>query len=350
MSQATTDLYLPLPDWAYVSMPHTRGLIKSRPEDFLVTEIPGFKLDGAGEHVFLLLEKRGLNTLELVNMIARQLSVKPSKIGYAGLKDKHAITRQWISVPHTAPLDLSKLVSAHFSVLESTRHHCKLKRGTHRANHFEITLTGLQQTDGLEATVERVRNEGVPNYFGLQRFGRQGRNIERAVSMFAGKTRPDRHLRGLYLSAARSFLFNQVLSERVKQANWNHGQDGEVMMLAGSQSFFQTQASDEGLQNRLAEFDIHPSAPLWGKGVLKSTGASAALENRVLNPYPALIAGLEKAGLRQQRRATRLIAEDLELEWLAEDKLKLSFSLIRGSFATVVLRELLREALIKEAF
>jgi len=341
MSQALPDPYLPLPEWAHVSVPLAHGVIKSSPEDFVVTEIPGFEPDGEGEHVFLLLEKRGLNTLDLVSMIARQLSVKASQIGYAGLKDKHAITRQWLSVWHPAPLDPDKLVSDRFRVLETARHHCKLKRGTHRANHFEIILTDLQQTDGLDAAVERVRNEGVPNYFGLQRFGRQGKNIERAAAMFAGELKPDRHQRGLYLSAVRSFLFNQVLSERVKRANWNHGQDGEVMMLAGSRSFFQTQASDEGLQNRLAEFDIHPSAPLWGKGTLKSTGASAALEKRILNHYPVLTAGLEKAGLRQQRRATRLITEDLELEWLAADKLKLSFGLIRGSFATVVLRELL---------
>lgn len=341
MPRPSVDQPFSLPDWARVFVPETRGTIKSAVEDFHVTEIPGFELDGEGEHVFLFVEKRGLNTLELVNLIARQLCVKPAKMGYAGLKDRHAITRQWLSVWHPAPLDLDKIASEKISVIKSARHHCKLKRGSHRANHFQITLTQLQQTDDLETAIERVSRCGVPNYFGLQRFGRQGKNVERAAAMFSGELKVDRNQRSLYLSSARSFLFNQVLSERVSAANWDCALQGEVMMLAGSQSFFQTQAGDETLQKRLAEFDIHPSAPLWGKGELKSTAASEALENRVLADYSALKTGLESYGLRQQRRATRLIAEGLESEWLAENKLKLAFSLNRGSFATVVLRELL---------
>lgn len=342
MPDTASDQFYELPDWARVSPPMASGMIKSSMQDFQVTEIPGFELDGDGEHVFLYIEKRDLNTLELVKIIAGQLSVQPAKIGYAGLKDRHAITRQWVSVWHPQVLELDKLVSDKFSVLKSARHHCKLKRGSHRANHFQITLTRLQQTDDIEAAIKRVRAGGVPNYFGSQRFGRQGKNVEHAAQMFAGNARVDRHQRSLYLSSARSFLFNQVLSERVRQGNWDRGLQGEAMMLAGSRSFFQTQSSDADLDQRLAEFDIHPSAPLWGKGALKSTAESAALEDQVLSHYPVLKAGLECFGLRQQRRATRLIAENLEFEWLATDQLKLTFRLDRGSFATVVLRELLR--------
>lgn len=341
MPRTSTEPCFSLPDWAHVVRPEARGTIKAAVEDFQVSEIAGFELDGEGEHVFLFIEKRGLNTLELVNMVARQLSVAPAKIGYAGLKDRHAITRQWLSVWHPAPLESQRLVSDKFQVIKSGRHHCKLKRGSHRANHFQLSLTQLQQTDDLEDSIERARRYGVPNYFGLQRFGRQGKNLERAAELFSGGLKVDRHQRSLYLSSARSFLFNQVLSDRVAQANWDKALAGEVMMLAGSRSFFQSTLVDDGLQKRLAEFDIHPSAPLWGKGGLKTSAESEALENRVLNEYPALKAGLEKYGLRQQRRATRLIPEGLEYEWLAADALKLTFSLIRGSFATVVLRELL---------
>lgn len=341
MSRVSVNQCSSLPDWAHVSAPEAHGLIKSAMEDFQVTEIPGFELDGEGEHVFLFVEKRGLNTLELVKMIARQLSVAPAKIGYAGLKDRHAITRQWLSVWHPAPLELDKLASKKFSIINSVRHHCKLKRGSHRANHFQITLMNLQQAEGLDAAIERVRRCGVPNYFGLQRFGRQGKNLDRAADMFSGKLKVDRHQRSLYLSSARSFLFNQVLSERVLQANWDRMLPGEVAMLAGSQSFFQTQSSDDSLVKRLAEFDIHPSVPLWGKGALNSSGEAFELETGVLDGYPGLKAGLEYYGLRQQRRASRLIVEAFEFEWLAEDRLKLAFRLNRGSFATVVLRELL---------
>ncbi len=341
MSLPETECYTPLPDWARVHKPAAHGMIKLQPEDFQVTEVLGFEPDGAGEHLFLYIEKRGLNTQELVNTIARQLSIKAANIAYSGLKDRHAVTRQWLSVWHPAKINTDLLKSDQFRVLKSARHHSKLKRGSHRANHFQITVNQLSHIDEVEAAIERVRRQGVPNYFGLQRFGRDGRNIDKAAAMFSGNKRVDRHQRGLYLSAVRSFLFNQVLSERVEQGSWNRALEGEVLTLAGSQSFFHAPTVDAVLLQRLAEFDVHPSSPMWGKGEFKTTAAAHELESAVVEQYPALLAGLLEFGLRQQRRANRLVAEGLVFERLAEDRLRLEFSLTRGSFATVVLRELL---------
>jgi len=329
-----------LPDWAYVEKPVTRGRIKACPEDFAVEEVPGFELTGSGEHLYLLVEKSGLNTQELVKLLAGKLSLHPKHIAYAGLKDKHAITRQWISLCTPRDIDVAKLASPGIRVLESKRHTRKLKRGAHRGNRFEIVIRDLSEIDGLEAAIERVQSQGVPNYFGAQRFGRGAKNINKARALFAGEIKVERHLRGMYLSAARSFLFNQVLSARVSQKTWATGLPGESLMLDGSNSFFKTEAMDANLRERLASFDIHPSAPLWGKGTLSSCGDVFELESGIMAAHPDLTSGLETFGLRQQRRATRLVLQDVRRSWIDDTSLKLSFQLSRGNFATTVLREL----------
>jgi len=345
MSQTQSSSIVSLPDWARTHPVCCRGRIKSAPEDFLVEEVLGFKPDGQGEHLLVYLEKRDMNTLELIKQLARQLSIPAKDIAYSGLKDRQAVTRQWLSIWSAQKLDLASLAGRidipGVRLLEVAAHGQKLKRGTHRANRFEIVLRDLQDCGKLEAAVETVRKQGVPNYFGEQRFGRQGRNIDKAVQMFAGAKRMDRHQRGLYLSAARSYLFNHVLSQRVAQGNWSNGLPGEVMMLAGSRSFFQSAEIDETLMQRLSVHDIHPSIPLWGRGELQSSGEALALESRLSIEFPELTTGLEAAGLRQQRRASRLIAQEIQLEWLDDSTARISFTLERGCFATVVLRELI---------
>lgn len=329
-----------LPDWAYVEKPVTRGRIKASPEDFIVEEVPGFELTGSGEHLYLLVEKCSMNTQDLVKLLARKLRLHPKHIAYAGLKDKQAITRQWISLCTPGDIDVAKLASPGFRVLESKRHTSKLKRGAHRGNRFEIVIRDLSEIDDLEAAIERVQSQGVPNYFGAQRFGRGAKNIEKARALFAGEIKVERHLRGMYLSAARSFLFNQVLSARVSQKTWATGLPGESMMLDGSNSFFKTDTIDTSLGERLASFDIHPSAPLWGKGALSSCGDVFELESGIMAMHPDLTSGLEAFGLRQQRRATRLVPQNLMVSWVDDTSLKLNFQLSRGNFATTVLREL----------
>lgn len=325
----------------HVHVPDAQGAIKTSPEDFRVEEILGFQPDGSGEHAWLFIEKQGVNTQDLVNLLARRLMIHPKNISYAGLKDRQAITRQWISITTAKVVDTTALESTGIRVLESSRHHCKLKRGAHKANRFEIVIRDVSELAGIDQRLERVVARGVPNYFGDQRFGRGGKNIEKALALFAGQIRVDRHQRGMYLSAARAGLFNAVLSERVRQGNWATGMAGETMMLNGSNSFFRTEALDDVLRSRLREFDIHPSAPLWGKGELLSSGEAYALESEVMAGYPELTRGLEDFGLRQQRRATRLIPQNLAYEYPDEQTIKLKFQLDKGAFATTVLRELI---------
>ena len=328
-------------EWAYVARPKARGCIKATAEDFRVEELLGYELDGSGEHIYLFVEKRGVNTQDLMHELARKLLVHPKHISFSGLKDKHAVTRQWISINTRKEIDIAALESPGVKILEASRHRGKLKRGSHRANAFEIVVRELQSTEGLEAQIESIREQGVPNYFGAQRFGHRAENVERARQLFSASIKVNRHQRGIYLSAARAFLFNEVLSERVRLDNWNKGLQGEAMILDGSNSYFQTEALDDTLQDRLQQHDIHPSGPLWGKGELASSGEARSLESEVIDRYPELAQGLEVFGLRQQRRATRLFPQDLKFEILDKHSLQLKFTLPRGAFATTVLRELI---------
>lgn len=330
-----------LPQWAYVEKPQAIGAFKVHPEDFKVNEELGFELSGAGEHLWLYVEKRGLNTLDLCKAIAKSLKVLPKQVAYSGLKDKQAITKQWLSICTAKDVDSQSLTLDKARVLVAKRHTQKLKRGAHRANSFEIIVRGVSYQNSLEKALQRVQEYGVPNYFGEQRFGNLGNNIHKAQRMFARTLKVSRQQRGLYLSAARAYLFNEVLSERVKQGIWDKGLQGDVMMLAGTNSFFQTDAIDNILTKRLSELDIHPSIPLWGKGTLATSSMANAVENEIIMQYPQLTFGLERYGLRQQRRASRLIVQELEHDWQSRNTLKLKFSLTRGAFATTVLRELL---------
>lgn len=330
-----------LPEWAYAEKPMASGIFKAQAEDFKVYEALGFELSAEGEHVWLYVEKRGQNTLDLCKEIAAKLNISPKQISYSGLKDKHAITRQWLSICTAKEMNYLALVLDKANVLIAKRHTHKLKRGAHRANEFEIVLRDISRPKALDKALGRIEKHAVPNYFGEQRFGNSGNNIKQAVRMFSGALKVGRHQRGLYLSAARAYLFNEVLSERVSRQIWNKGIQGDVMMLAGSNSFFQTDAIDDVLEKRLAEFDIHPSIPLWGKGSLATSFEAHKLESDIIRQYPQLTAGLESYGLRQQRRASRLIVQALEHVWLNKTTLKIKFSLVRGAFATTVLRQLL---------
>ena len=320
-----------------------QGRLRSVAEDFQVDEELGFAPDGAGEHVFLRVEKRGANTDWVAKAIARHAGVAAEAVSYAGLKDRHAVTRQTFSVP--VPLrremDWSGLHSDEFRVLDAVRHSRKLKRGALQGNRFRIVL---REISGDRAAAERVlqaiAQRGVPNYFGEQRFGRDGDNAARALAMFQGR-RVARHERSLLLSAARSQIFNNLLAVRVAQANWDLALEGEVWMLAGSHSIFGPEALSAALQARLAEGDIHPTGPLWGQGELRSSGAVAALEQGIAQQQAGLAAGLAAAGLNQERRSLRLFAQALRWQW-EHDSLCVEFALPAGCYATTVLRELAR--------
>ncbi|HMB43532.1 MAG TPA: tRNA pseudouridine(13) synthase TruD [Luteimonas sp.] len=318
--------------------------IRTTPEDFLVEEIDGFEATGSGEHLLLTIEKRGTNTAFAAAEIARWAGVPPMGVSYAGLKDRHAVTRQRFSVhlPKRVAPDLASLQSPDMQVIKSEWHSRKLPRGALAGNRFELILREVQgERDAIDERLKAIGAQGVPNYFGEQRFGRFGDNVANALAMFAGR-RFGRDQRTLLLSAARSELFNQVLAARVSNGSWNRGLPGEVWMLEGSRSVFGPEPMTDAIEARLAEFDIHPTAPLWGRGHLRSTDDARALEEAVLDDPRAqsLRQGLEAAGLSQERRSTRLRPGGLRWDWLDRDVLKLVFELPPGTYATTLLAEL----------
>lgn len=329
--------------------PVMQARLRGEPEDFFVEELPGFEATGSGEHLLLTVEKRGMNTVHAARRIAQWAGVGEVAIGYAGLKDRHAVTRQRFSVhlprrvaPDPAALQLDDPSGERMRVLEHGWHAKKLPRGALAGNRFVLVLRQVQGDVGtVDARLHTIATRGVPNYFGEQRFGREGDNVAAALAMFAGR-RVAREKRSVLLSAARSELFNRVLAARVEADCWDRPLDGEVWMLDGSRSVFGPQPFDQTLEQRLVDFDIHPTGPLWGRGELRTRGAAAELEHDVLDSRDAgaLRAGLECAGLRQERRALRLRPAGLEWRWLDTATLELRFSLPPGTYATTVLAEL----------
>lgn len=331
---------------AALGPPVLAARIRTTPEDFRVEELDAFAPSGAGEHLLLVVEKRGMNTAFAAKAIAQWAGIAESGVGYAGLKDRHALTVQRFSVhlPGREAPDVARLEAATgLRVRAVARHARKLPRGALAGNRFTLVLREVQgDAAAIEDRLRAIAARGVPNYFGEQRFGRGGDNVGNALAMFAGR-RVAREQRSHLLSAARAQLFNRVLAARVRAGAWDAALEGEVWMLDGSRSVFGPVPLDDTLRQRLDTFDLHPTAPLWGRGALRSEGAAAALENEALSDAQslALRAGLEAAGLKQERRATRLRPADLAWTWLDPAALELRFQLPPGTYATTLLAELL---------
>lgn len=328
-------------------IPPASGRLRHLPEDFGVWEIPLQQPDGTGEHVWLRIRKRGENTLHVAEQLARFADVPLREVGYAGLKDRHAVAEQWFSVriPGRDGLPWDTLHSDTLTVLEYARHSRKLRRGALRGNRFRICIRDVRgDRAAVEQRLQMIAGHGVPNYFGEQRFGRDGGNLRTADRLFDNpRRRLSRNQRSLALSAARAFLFNRVLSRRVTDAIWNRPIAGDAMQLAGCRSFFIAGTVDAGLSARVESRDIHPTGPLHGKGESPVREACRELESATLSGYGGWLQGLEAAGLGQERRALRLIVSGLEWCWTEGGDLVLAFSLPAGCYATGVLRELVLE-------
>ena len=326
---------------ALTSAPVT-GRIRTVPEDFVVEELPAFEASGEGEHLLLTIQKRGMNTAFCAQQIARWAGIDERDVSYAGMKDRHALTTQRFSVriPKKISPDVSALNTEECTVLDATWHNKKLARGALAGNRFLLTLREMSadQTQ-LQASLQQIKAQGVPNYFGEQRFGQEQANVGMALGMFQGR-RVDRAKRSIYLSAARSYIFNQILAQRVQQVNWNQALAGEVWMLEGTKSIFGPEAFTDELAQRLAELDIHPTGPMWGAGELRSQEKVLEIESTLAAQFPEICMGLAKADLRQERRALRLVVKNLSWNFVADDVLQLSFELPPGAYATSVLAEL----------
>ena len=327
--------------------PPASALIRARPEDFEVTEELGFELAGEGEHVFLYLQKRGLNTMELLQRVAALSGVPERDIGVSGLKDRNAVTRQWFSVglAGRAEPDWRQLeAGGEVRVLECGRHLRKLRRGVHRANRFRLVLREVE--GDRAALVERlqwVRAAGVPNYFGEQRFGNDGATLEQARRWIAsGRRRVTRARRGLYFSALRACLFNELLALRVADGTWNSIVDGDVCCLQGSRSLFRCERADEELCRRAAAGDLHPGLPLWGTGGKEGYAEQARRLGQLLHQESAVCDFLEQAGLELAWRPARLLADDFCWQFCDDGALQLDFALGAGAYATALLAEIVR--------
>ena len=323
-------------------------MLRQSPEDFQVDEVLGYAADGAGEHCLLQLRKRNTNTEWLAVELARFAGVSRREVSYAGLKDRDAVTTQHFSVQLAGKPDpdWSQFPYPEVQILGSARHSRKLRRGALQANRFVLALRQIEgDRQAAELRLQAIASQGVPNYFGDQRFGRDGGNIAQARAMFAGR-RMRRAQRSILLSAARSEIFNAVLHQRVTDGNWNTALDGELWCLSGSRSWFGPEDFNDDLKARLHAFDIHPSGPMWGRGALPSQAECAALEQELAAGYPEFTAGLADAGLDQERRALRLRPADFQWHWLDDDCLQVRFELPPGAYATSVMRELLAGAQI----
>lgn len=323
--------------------PVCSAVLRAQPDDFQVTEVLGFEPSDEGPHALLLVEKTGLNTLDLLPLIARAAGLRVRDLGYCGLKDRHAVTRQWVSLPANKAAGAEHWQGQDWKVIERRANRRKLKLGAHARNKFILRLTNLEGDIGsLEQRGEQIRRHGVPNYFGEQRFGHDGDNLRRARRWFVDGVDLGRRQRRFALSAARSWLFNRVLSERVAADQWRVPLAGEPLCLEGSRSFFlPTPADADDVTDRLARFDVHPSGPLWGKGESPARSDCAELEASVVATLPWIAAGLAAEGLRQERRPLRLPVHDLALQ-IQADHLTATFELAKGSFATAVVHELAR--------
>lgn len=326
-----------LPDWSRAhGGPILGGILRQSAEDFAVIEVLGFTPDGQGEHDYLWLEKKHANT----NWVARQLAafagIAARDVGVAGMKDRHAVTRQWFSVrrPGGTLADWSVLDVEGVRVLEVSRNSRKLRRGAHAGNQFRIVIRDLEGSpEKLDNYIASIRKYGVPNYFGEQRFGHEGRNLQLAEAFFAGKRLP-REKRSIALSSARAWLFNHVLQQRVRDKTWSELEQGDIAVLEGSGSIFAVEDVDTSISERCKQLELHPTGPLWGKS--ENTRDD---ERAVAEQFPIIAHGLEKH-TKASRRSLRLAVHDLKTS-LDGDTLTLEFYLTRGSFATAVLRELL---------
>jgi tRNA pseudouridine13 synthase len=289
------------------------------PEDFQVDENLGFSPLGEGEHVYLHIWKRGENTAWVAEKIAELAQVQVMDVGYCGRKDRHAVTTQWFSIylpKKEMEPDWSMLNSDSIKILSQSRHSHKLRRGDHETNSFIIRLRNPNAVNKLsfEQRMSKVLEQGVPNYYGEQRFGRGGNNLAEAHAILVeGKRIRDKQKRGLMLSAARSYLFNQVLSARVSANNWQQLIEGEP--------------------------EVYPTAPLWGRGRSSSNNECLQLEMQTLEAWSEWRNGLEHSGLSQERRALILKPAFASWRWIDQD-IAVSFTLGSGEFATTILREL----------
>lgn len=338
------DLDLP---YLTASLPGIGGALRATPDDFVVDELPAYEPCGEGEHTLARIEKRGLNTQDAVERIARALGVDPRDAGYAGLKDRHARTTQWISLPRVDPARALSLELDGVRVLEAGRHRNKLKTGHLRGNRFTLRVSGVCDLDAALrhalAIETELRFHGCPNYYGEQRFGRDGANAARGVRWLRGEVPAprDRFQRRLQVSAVQSTLFNQVLAARVTRGELSRWVEGDLAMRhAQGRPWAITREEAEALY---PAFEASASGPMFGPKMPRASGEEGRREDEVLSGASVTLEDLARAGdlAEGTRRIVRVRPEGMEID-RDGDAIRFAFTLPAGAYATVVMREFLK--------
>lgn len=323
-------------------VPQQAGRLKENFADFIVREELGYSLTGEGEFVAVKIRKTNANTLFVGEKLAEFVGISAKNMSYAGLKDRHAITEQWFCL-HLAGKetpDFSGFECEGVEILEVTRHNRKIRVGALSGNHFELILRGVEESDDLKQRLAKLQAVGFPNYFTEQRFGRDGHNLTQAQRWASGEiTVKDRKKRSFYLSAARSEIFNLVVSERIAQEQLFSVHALDFVQLAGSHSFFQVKNDEIAeCQQRLDSGDLLLTAPLVGENSLAQQ--TNELEQKIVAEQQLLLALMKQERMSAARRA--MLCKPQQLEWqFGEQQLKLTFFLESGSYATALVRELI---------
>ena len=322
------------------------GRIKAQPEDFEVEEVPAYDLSGQGDHLFLWVQKRGVGAEFFTRHVAQRLRIAPDDVGVAGLKDRHAVTRQWVSLPKEAEPNLGKLDGGGIRVLEVSRHTNKLKPGHLRGNRFDILIRDADRSrpDALATILDRIRAEGLPNYYGPQRFGREGSTLDLGFGILSGKQK--RRVRPFQfkfaLSAVQSLGFNAVLARRLADGLYRTVLPGDVLLKWPAGGLFVS--TDPALdQPRLEAREVVPGGPMVGGRMYQAAGRAAARELAALAAGGLSPAAFGRFGKLASgtRRHNLVYLDDLAAVW-ESDGLRLTFTLPAGSYATVLLREVMK--------
>ncbi len=327
-------------------LPGSGGRIKASPEDFRVDEVPAYPASGSGPHLYLRVEKRGRTTRDMAGALARALGVPERDAGYAGLKDREAVTTQWLSFPVARDPDPASLCGEGYRILETSRHSNKLRPGHSRGNRFSVVVRGgdLERARGC---ARALGERGLPNFFGTQRFGAGGKNAEIGKLLVLGRTGEpearralrDRFLRRLALSAFQSLLFNRWLAERIADGIFDRALSGDVMKKLDTGGVF-VSSDPAADQPRIDRFEISPAGPMFGHKIALAAGEARAREERLLVAEGVSLADFSRGGGEAEgtRRPARLPVR-IDLEGL-EGGYRASFELPKGSYATVVVGEL----------
>jgi tRNA pseudouridine13 synthase len=336
-------------------LPGIGGHIKDEPEDFEVEEIPAYEPSGSGEHLYLWIEKRGLGAEYFARQVARRLGIAAAEVGTAGLKDRHAVTRQWVSVPASAEPQLGQLEGDGIRLLRVSRHGNKLKPGHLRGNRFHILIRDVEPAAEarVEPILERIRREGLPNYYGPQRFGTDGQTALLGLALLRGEPPPwgadgrplnvrSPFLRKLALSAAQSLLFNFYLGRRFADGALRRVLAGDVMAKWPVGGMFVAE-DIVAEQMRLETREIVPAGPMFGRKTFPAKGAAAAREAAVLTDAGLTMPAFSGFGklLQGTRRHNFVYVDDLTAA-IEPSGLRLTFTLPAGSYATVLLREVMK--------